>query len=163
MSFRVGQAVVYPTFGLGRIAAIVTKTDLDGQSQAFYEVRGEFSTLWVPVSEAAERGLRRVATQAELAPYRSLLQSQPADLSMDARLRQREIQARLRRGTLQDWCEVVRDLNALGSRSALGEYDVVELRKSRNWLNQEWAVAAGMSTAQAAAEIDRLLRAGSLG
>jgi RNA polymerase-interacting CarD/CdnL/TRCF family regulator len=158
MSFRAGQAVAFPVFGLGRIAAVVTKTDLDGNSQEFYEIAGEYSTLWVPVGEAAQRGLRRLATQAELPQYRAILTSQPSALSGDARLRQREVQTKLKRGTLQDWCEVVRDLSALRGRGALREYDGVELKKSLRWLSQEWAAAAGMSVAQAAAEIDTLLR-----
>lgn len=158
MSFRAGQSVAFPVFGLGRIAAVVNKADLDGNSQEFYEITGEYSTLWVPVGEAVERGLRRLATQAELDQYRAVLTSPPAALSGDARMRQREVQARLKRGTLQDWCEVARDLSALRGRGALGEYDGVELKKSLRWLSQEWAAAAGVSVSHAAAEIDALLR-----
>ena len=158
MPFQIDQRVAYPAFGLGRIAAVVTKSLLDSDRQDFYEVVGEHSTLWVEVTEASARGLRRLAQRVELPQFRNVLRGQPAELSADARQRHKDTQTQLRRGTLQDLCEVVRDLSALSWRKALGEYDAVELKKARSWLCQEWAAADGVSLAKATAEVNALLQ-----
>lgn len=157
MSFEVDQRVVYPVFGLGRIVGLVMKSFLDPEMQEYYEVVGESSTIWVQVSEAAARGLRRLTRPEELPHYRAVLRSQPAKLDPDDRRRHHGILARLKRGTFQDLCEVVRDLNAHGERAALSEYDLVGLEKSRRWLSQEWAAASGLSVDQATTEVNALL------
>ncbi len=158
MTFHTDQRVVYPGFGLGRIATIVTKAMFDAELHEFYEVIGEHSTVWVQVSEAADRGLRRLTRQAELPHFRSLLRGQPVALSPEARLRHRDILARFKRGTLDDLCQIVRDLSAHGWHNVLDEYDVAELKKSQRWLCQEWAVADSVELAQAGTEVNALLR-----
>lgn len=160
MNFRIEQRVAYPAFGLGRVAALVPKSYLDPEVNECYEVVGEHSTIWVQVSEAAARGLRRLTRQGELPLYRSLLRTAPAQLSADASSRFRDSQQRIKGGTLQALCEIVRDLSAYGWRKPMGEYDMLTLKKSRHWLCQEWAAADGVSLSQATAEIDSLLLAG---
>lgn len=154
MSFQIDQRVVYPAFGLGRITGLVTKCFFEAETQEFYEVVGEHSTVWVQVNEAVARGLRRLTRQEELPHYRTVLCSQPIVLSPDSRLRHREVAARLKRCTFQDLCEVVRDLSAHGWQTPLSEYDLVALNKSRHWLCQEWAAADGVPLAQATAEVN---------
>jgi RNA polymerase-interacting CarD/CdnL/TRCF family regulator len=157
MSFQIDQRVIYPAFGLGRIVGRVTKCFLDSEMREFYEVIGEHSTVWVEVSEAAARGLRRLTRPEELSHYRTVLRSQPTKLSTDAWQRHRDTSAHLKRCTFQDLCEVVRDLSAHGWRTSLSEYDVLELNKTRHWLCQEWAAASGGSLVQATAEVNGLL------
>lgn len=158
MSFQIDQRVVYPSFGLGRITGRVTKCFFDSDMQDFYEVVGEYSTVWVQVSEAAARGLRRLTQKAELPHFRTVLRGQPAKMNPDARQRHRAMSARLKRGTMQDLCEIVRDLSAYGWQASLSEYDLVGLNKSRHWLCLEWAAADGVSLAQATTEVNDLLR-----
>jgi RNA polymerase-interacting CarD/CdnL/TRCF family regulator len=160
MSFQIDQRVVYPAFGLGRIAALVKKCFYEADTQDFYEVVGEHSTVWVQVSDASARGLRRLTRRDELPRYRSMLRKAPAELSPDAHQRFRDLQAHLKRGTLQDLCEIVRDVSARGWHRPLGEYDTVGLKKSLNWLCQEWAAADGVSLAEATAEVNALLLEG---
>jgi RNA polymerase-interacting CarD/CdnL/TRCF family regulator len=157
MSFQINQRVLYPVFGLGRITGRVTKDFFGDDTQEFYEVAGEHSTVWVQVSEAATRGLRALTQPAELPHYRAVLRGKPADLSPDERQRHRDISARLKRGKMQDLCEIVRDLSARSCHAQLSVYDLLGLNKSRQWLCEEWAVADGISLAQATAEITGLL------
>jgi len=160
MSFQVGERVAYPAFGLGQIVARVSKSFFDAETQEFYEVAGEYSTVWVQVNEAEARGLRRLTRLEELPQYRAVLAAAPAAVNGDARQRQRDLAARLKRDTFQDLCEIVRDLSAYGRTTPLNAEDTAGLSKSRRWLCQEWAAAAGLSVERAAAEVDRLLAAG---
>jgi len=68
-----------------------------------------------------------------------------------------DISNRLKAGSLQMVCEVVRDLTARGARKRLTQLDTDTLRRARAELEQEWAAAAGISIADAGAEIDALL------
>jgi RNA polymerase-interacting CarD/CdnL/TRCF family regulator len=123
----------------------------------YYEVMGERSTMWVQVDESAARGLRRLTRKEELARYRDLLRRRPEPLSPDKQQRQLSARSQLKRGTLQDLCEMVRDLSGHGWRKPLNEADASALRKGRDALCQEWAAADGVSLADAAAEVDALL------
>ncbi|MBL8056016.1 MAG: hypothetical protein JNK29_04925 [Anaerolineales bacterium] len=160
MSFQVGERVAYPAFGLGRVIARVTKSFFDAETQEFYEVAGEYSTVWVQVNEAEARGRRRLTRREELPRYQAVLAAAPAAVSADARQRQRDLAARLKRDTFQDLCEIVRDLSAYGRAAPLNAEDAAGLQKSRRWLCQEWAAAAGIPFEGATAEVDRLLEAG---
>ncbi len=156
-AFRVGERVVYPPFGVGEIAGVVTKSYFEAETQLYYEVVGERSTVWVAVDEAEVRGLRRLTRKDELTRYRAVLRGRPAQLNPDNRARQLDERSRLKVGTLQALCELVRDLSGLGWQRPLNEADALALRKSRDGLCQEWAAAAGIPLPEATAEINALL------
>jgi RNA polymerase-interacting CarD/CdnL/TRCF family regulator len=123
----------------------------------YYEVMGDRSTMWVQVDESAARGLRRLTRKDELPQYRALLRRQPAPLSQDKQQRQLQLRSQLKRGTLRDLCDMVRDLTGRGWQKPLNEADASALRRSRDALCQEWAAAAGVSLAEATTEINELL------
>jgi CarD family transcriptional regulator len=158
MRFQIGDRVIYPAFGVGRIAAMVTKSFFEAESQLYYEVTGERSTVWVQVEEGTDRGLRRLSRPEDLAHYREVLRGRPADLDADARQRQVDQREKIRRGTLQDVCEVVRDLSGRGWRKPLNESDSGTLRRGSEALYQEWAAVSGVSVDEATTEVAGLLR-----
>lgn len=158
-AFSVNEQVVYPSFGVGRIAAVVKKDYVEDDGQLCYEVIGAHSRLWVPVDQASARGLRRLTRRADLDQFRHILRSAPAPLTADFRQRQKDLRDQLKQGTLQALCEVVRDLHARHLARPLVDYDAEMLRKSLDALCQEWAAVEQVTPAEASAEIERLLRA----
>ena len=56
MSFKVDDRVVYPAFGIGRVVALVPKSFFEAESQMYYEVTGDRSTVWVQIDEGSARG-----------------------------------------------------------------------------------------------------------
>ncbi len=159
MLFQVDERVVYPAVGVGRIVGLVTKRFFAAELLEYYEVVNDRSTVWVEVNEASAKGLRRLTRKEELAHYRSVLRGRPGALNDDSRQRQTDFRSRLRRGTLLDLCETVRDLSARGWAKPLGEYDSAGLRLAREGLCQEWAAADGVSLVEATAEVNLLLLA----
>jgi RNA polymerase-interacting CarD/CdnL/TRCF family regulator len=159
MSFTVGSQVVLPVFGVGHIAGLVAKSFSGAKEEQYYEVTIQQSTVWVLTSTAAGRGMRPVTSKTELARYRRVLRSQPVLLNPDHRQRQIELAGRLKVGLFLDTCEIVRDLNARGWTKPLNETDSSALRKAREGLNREWAIADGVPVGQAAEEVDGLLLA----
>ena len=59
--FHVGQKVVYPTHGVGRIESIEQK-EVSGSRQSFYILRilGNDMTIMVPTGNAERVGLRQL-------------------------------------------------------------------------------------------------------
>jgi RNA polymerase-interacting CarD/CdnL/TRCF family regulator len=158
MHFQIHDQVIYPALGVGRIVGLVTKQLSTAESRQYYEVRGERTTVWVQVDEGDQQGLRPLTRQDELPHFRSVLRGRPADLHADFRQRQLDQRGKLRRGTLQDLCEVVRDLTGRGWRRPLNEADTVNLRRSIEALCLEWAAAADVPLAEATGEVHALLR-----
>jgi RNA polymerase-interacting CarD/CdnL/TRCF family regulator len=155
--FKVGDQVIYPGSGVARIASVKTQSFSEGGARVYYEVVNERSTVWVQADGDNATGLRPLTRRDELPRYRAVLRGRPATLNQDPRQRRVDTLNQLKRGTLQDICEVVRDLSARGWLKPLGEGDTTGLRRSRGGLCEEWAAAAGVSLEEATAEINALL------
>ncbi len=159
MQFKIGDRVVHPIYGIGHIVEIEEKRFAQQGAQWYYKVTLPKRTLWLPVETQEVSGLRLVTPKSELAHYRDLLKSPPIPLERNHHRRHLALVSRLREGSFQVVCEVVRDLTAWGWRKPLGQTDTATLQKARNSLYQEWATASGVSTIEAIKEIDSLLQA----
>jgi CarD family transcriptional regulator len=159
MQFKVGDFLVHPIYGVGDIVKIEEKRFSEIGARLYYEIALPRSTMWIPVEAQATVGLRLVTAKSDLDRYRDLLKSRPVPLNNDQpQRRHMELVRRLKQGSFQVTCEVVRDLTASGWRKPLGPRDKTTLQKTRERLCQEWAIAAGISIAEAIKEIKSLLR-----
>jgi CarD family transcriptional regulator len=159
MEFKIDELVVHPQHGVGRIVKLETRQFGSGSSHLYYEISIPDGTFWVQV-EGSSCGLRKITTKGELSKYRDLLRSRPDPLHEHHRQRQIEIFERLRQGTFQARCEVVRDLSALGWQKPLGEGNATLLRHAYQALYEEWAMADGVSLSEATREVESLLKEG---
>lgn len=157
MQFKIGDPVVHPVYGIGHIVEIEEKRFSEQGTRLYYKITLPKRTLWMPVEAHEVSGLRLVTTKSELNQYRYLLKSPPVPLHTNHQRRQLELINRLKQGSFQVVCEVVRDLTAWSWRKPLGRMDTVTLQKTRQNLYQEWAAAASVSTLEAIKEIDSLL------
>ena len=157
MQLKVGDLVVHPTYGVGRIVEIEEKKFSEKGVHLYYKVILPKRTVWIPVEAQEASGLRLVTAKSDLDHYRNLLKSPPVLLDKNHHRRHLELVSRLKQGSFQALCEVVRDLTAWGWRKPLGQTDTATLQKTRQSLYQEWATAAGVSTTEAIKEIDSLL------
>ena len=160
MMFQVNDQVVHATCGVGRIVGLVTRSFAPGESRLYYEVSGQRGTAWVPADDGPAAGLRALAGVSDLVHFRGVLSGRPANLHADFRQRQLDVRRRLKSATLQDVCEVVRDLAGRGWLKPLNEADANLLRVTTAALCDEWAAAAGITAGQAAAEVSALLNQG---
>lgn len=158
MQFKVGDFLVHPIYGLGDIVKIEEKRFAEIGARLYYEIALPTSTIWIPVEAQATVGLRSVTAKSDLDRYRDLLKSPPVPLNNDQpQRRHMELARRLKQGSFQVMCEVVRDLTALGWQKSLSPRDKAILQQTRERLCQEWAIAAGMSIAEAIKEVKSLL------
>jgi RNA polymerase-interacting CarD/CdnL/TRCF family regulator len=157
MQFKIGDMVVLPTRGIGQIKEVEEKNFSEQGARLYYKVALSEHTIWIPVETHQISGLRPVTVKGELDQYRTLLKSPPIPLELNHHRRHLELIKRLKEGSFQIICEVVRDLTAWSWRKPLGQADTSILQKTRQSLYQEWATAAGVSTIEAIEEVDSLL------
>jgi len=159
MEFKIGDQVVHPHYGLGQVVKLEVRQFEPGVSRQYYEVSIPGSTLWVPLDQPTS-GLRKLTVKGKLADCRRLLASAPAPLTEDPRMRQSELSAHLKQGTITAHCEVVRDLSAAGWHKTLSGPISTFLRVTLDVLCQEWAAVEGISVEEAARQIDACLLQG---
>lgn len=157
LTFKIGERVVHPQHGVGDIVKLEDREFERGKVHRYYEISiPGGSTVWVPV-DLSDSGLRRLANKSALAHCREILASKPMPVTEDGRVRQSELVARLKQGTIAVQCEVVRDLSAFVAHKAAYGTITVFLEATLRVLCQEWALVEGISTADAAVQISLLL------
>lgn len=158
MTFNIGDFVVHPAHGVGRVVRQELKRFApQTEASLYYEITIEKGVVWVPVEPHGANGLRPLVKSGALPQFRNILRAQPRVLNQDRRMRQLELNARLKPGTFQAMCEVVRDLTARSWKSALGDTDVALLRRVQDHLYREWAAVEGVTVTEAAQEVQALL------
>lgn len=157
LTFNIGETVVHPQHGVGRVAKLEDREFERGKSRTYYEISmPSGSTVWVPV-DRADTALRKVARKSELARCREILRAHPLPLTQDGRIRQSDLVARLKGCTIAAQCEVVRDLSAFVSHKPAYGTITGFLEAIQGTLYQEWAVVEGISIFEATSEINSLL------
>lgn len=157
LTFEIGDTVVHPQYGVGNVVRLEDREFERGSIRRYYEISiPGGSTVWVPV-DLLNSGLRPLAGKSELAHCREILKSHPQRLTEDGRIRQPELVARLKRGTIAAHCEVVRDLSAFVAHKPAYGTITAFLEATQRVLYQEWGMIEGITVGEAAAEINSLL------
>ena len=156
VKLEVGDRVVHPQYGVGQVVKLDEREFEPGVMRRYYEIAIPGSTLWVPL-DMPTFGLRKLTVKSEIARCRKILQSPPLPLTEDSRLRQSDLAARLKEGTITAHCEVVRDLAAYGAHKPLSGTIAAFLRVTEEVLSQEWATVEGITVSEAVFEIGVLL------
>ena len=156
MKLEIGDRVVHPQYGVGHVAKLEDREFEPGLMRRYYEISIPGSTLWVPLDQPTF-GLRKLAGRREIDRCRQILSSRPLPLTEDSRLRQSDLSARLKAGTIVAHCEVVRDLSAYGAHKPISGTIAAFLRVAQDVLCQEWAMVEGITPAEANVEISLLL------
>ena len=110
MQFKVGDYVVHFSYGPGQVVNLEKKQLFGGEARLYYEIMTPKNAVWVPVETDAKATLRSVTSKSDLSTYRQILKSKPATLNKEHRVRHLELTDRLKYGSFQVLCEVVRDL-----------------------------------------------------
>jgi CarD family transcriptional regulator len=160
VQLEIGDQVFHPIHGVGKVVAVKALA-LDGEkSRWYYEVALANSTIWVLIEPLGIGRLRRITPRDELARYRALLKSEPTSLNKNFRLRQVDLTDRMKSGSFQAICEIVRDLRARQLSKPLTDYESTLLKKTHDMLVQEWAATTRTTQREAAKTVEELLTEG---
>ena len=112
LPFSVGDYVVYPTHGVGKVVAVATE-EIAGFELKLFVIKfaTEKMTLRVPVSKVVESGLRKISTREKMESAMTTLRGRArAKRTMWSR-RAQEYAAKINSGDPVAIAEVVRDLH----------------------------------------------------
>lgn len=117
LSFAVGDYVVYPKHGLGRVVEL-QETEIAGASLQLYVLRFEKEkmTVRVPVTKAESVGMRKLSSAKTLEDAMATLRGKPKIKRTMWSRRAQEYEAKINSGDLISIAEVVRDLHRAESQ-----------------------------------------------
>jgi len=159
MQFKTGDYVVHPTHGVGNIVRLEQRRLVGDETRLYYVIVADKSTVWVPVDTDQAARLRPVTPRRDLDRYRRMLKGDPITLQKDHVKRRTEILERLKQGSFEAMCALVRDLTARARLKPLSEAEMALLQKLRLDLCREWAVVDDVPVEEAIREVDALLSA----
>ncbi len=164
MQFSVGDIVVHPHHGPGRISA-VERWDVDDEDRQYYlvEIPSQSMTVHIPVDKADEAGLRPAISPSRLPQVLSTLRRKPRLLPDDYKERQEQIDATIREGQILPLARAARDLTWHRERAHLTKRDADLLRQVQDLLAAEMALVSGDDLANSIELIDSTLAAALAG
>jgi RNA polymerase-interacting CarD/CdnL/TRCF family regulator len=156
MEFQIDQWVMHSAHGLGRVQGIEERT-VNGGVSLYYVVQVGDLTIWVPVDENIQHRLRLPKAANEFKAIIAVL-SEPAEaLPEDFRLRNSQLQARLKGGDAEAQCKVIRDLTAHRQGRTWSTHDRTLVTTVRKLLIGEWCHSLSISREEAELELQRSL------
>ncbi len=109
--FQVGQAVVYPTHGVGKVEKIEERKIL-GNKKLYYFIRLDNigMVVMIPVEHSSKARLRLVSNSKSIDSVVNVLDSPTENIRLDWKIRYSTNNEKLKEGSLKSISEVVRDL-----------------------------------------------------
>jgi CarD family transcriptional regulator len=158
MTFQIGDKVVYPNQGVGTIENISIRT-FGSASERFYLLRLGCSsmTVMVPISHAANVGLRRVTKDREISRILSYLANGWSSVVGDWKLRFKENTVKMQSGNLYQAAEVLKELLQVHIDKPLSFREKKMLERARHMLLSEISISRSVSEILAAGMVDRAL------
>jgi len=150
MEFSVGDHVVHPKYGAGKITG-AEQIDLVKGFEHYYAIEIEEKGLIVrvPVRKMDELGVRPVMAQSRLKRVLDTLRGAPRQLSADYKIRQAGTKEKLRTGRPLKIAEVVRDLTWHKRQKNLSGTESRLLDRGRELLAIEMALVTDTKPAEA--------------
>jgi len=160
MQFSVGDKVVHPHHGPGRITGVESREILDGAKRYYViEIPGQGLTVHLPAQSAEDLGVRMAMSQSRFLRVLSMLRGKPHPLPEDYRERQEQIGARLKTGRVMQLTTVVRDLTWHRERGHLTRKDSDYLKQGRDLLAAEMALVSGNAVSDTSKLIEATMTA----
>ena len=109
--FNIGDKVVYPLHGAGRIEAIEEKAILD-EKQSYYIIKmpGEVKVM-VPTNKAEEIGVRSIIDQEGALKVIKILEEESTEMSTNWNKRYRDNMEKMKTGNIYEVADIVRNLS----------------------------------------------------
>ena len=160
LSFDVGDFVVYPKHGVGRVIEL-QKQEIAGMSLELYVLRFEKErmTLRVPTNKAEAVGMRKLSSDKTMREAMETLKGKPKVKRTMWSRRAQEYEAKINSGDLVSIAEVTRDLFRADDQpeQSYSERQIFEAAASR--LARELAAMEGLDEKAALEKILEILRA----
>jgi CarD family transcriptional regulator len=159
MEFEVGDGVMYPSRGAGRITGVEHIELVEGFEHYYViDIPSERLVVRVPVRKVEDLGLRPVMSQTRLEDVLDVLRSKPDKLADDYKERQLLIDEDIKTGNAMRMAAVIRDLTGRLREHYLTKRDSDLLSQARDLLVTEMAVATDREVSAVQEDIDLALQ-----
>jgi CarD family transcriptional regulator len=163
MAFRIGEKVVYPNQGVGTIENIGVRCS-GSNPEKYYLLRFGFggATVMIPLSNAANIGLRRVTQDREISRILSFLANGARAATAEWKARFKENTEKMDSGDLLKVAEVFKDLLSIHNEKPLSFREKKMLDRARRMLTAEISTARAIPEIHAAGLLRRALEKAGL-
>ncbi len=153
--FTVGDKVVYPSHGVGRIEALEEKEIAGQKIQCFVlSIIGKELKIIVPVSNSKKVGLRQIIDEEEVEKIFDILRDEINNMPPKWNKRYNFNMDKIRTGSIYEIAEVFKNLTRLGRKKELSFGERKMLDSTRELIVMEIAHSKRIGTAQAESLID---------
>lgn len=164
MSFKIGDKVVYPNYGVTVVERITGERleGPDGAVQQCYHLRliANNAQIMVPTNNSDLVGLRPLCGSSEIREVFTVLENGLIDTYKDWKGRYKQNLDKMRTGDLLEVSEVLKNLRLVSERKSLSFREKKMFEKARNFLVSEVAHVRDIAEDQAGKEIDQALSTG---
>ena len=158
IKFKVGDKVVYPHHGAGKVLKKEKKVLL-GEKREYLTIQilHNDMTVMVPCENTGVAGLRRVIDHATVKKVVSVLQDDVSDMPGNWNRRFKHNREKIRTGDIFELAEVIRNLSALESEKGLSSGEKQMFVRAKRILASEFMYALDMDEEAAEEHVDSLL------
>jgi CarD family transcriptional regulator len=161
VDFAVGDTVVYPAHGVGRIVAREQRAVGGGRQPVVVVALADGLTVSLPLDRAQSQ-LRPLASEADLGRVRQILRQEAVPSDKTWLVRRAELRDKLAHGRLVELAEIIRDSAprqpaTAGTKGAAGTEERNLFRQAYRVLSAEIAAVRGIDPPEADRWIERQL------
>ena len=158
IDFEVGDSVVYPHHGAGKVLRKEEKEVL-GESREYLTIKilHNDMTVMVPTENAALAGLRRVIDEETVKKVLAVLQDECSEMPKNWNRRFKHNRDKIKTGDIYELAEVVRNLALRESEKGLSSGEKQMYTRAKKILASELMYALDKDEAEAEAYLDGLL------
>lgn len=151
-----GDWIVHCHHGVGQIQGSV-EMQISGESNLYYKVETEKSTMWIPVDKGDEEWFRPVTPRSEFQKILDILKKPPRAMASHHKRRHSRIKNVKSENSLAAIARTVRDLYARQKNKSLNNTEQRALRRLTNRLLAEWSVCMNMEQEEARQKLHTIL------
>jgi CarD family transcriptional regulator len=162
VDFEIGDSVVYPHHGAGKVLKKEMKTVL-GESREYLTVKilHNDMTVMVPTENAAAAGLRRVMDEETILKVMVVLQDECSVMPKNWNRRFKHNRDKIKTGDIYDLADVVRNLAVREHQKGLSTGEKQMFTRARRILASEMMYALGMDEEQVDAHLSSVILEGA--
>ncbi|MGA1864617.1 MAG: CarD family transcriptional regulator [bacterium] len=155
--FEVGEEIVYPTLGVGKVEAIEER-EIQGNKQQYYILRilADNSMIMVPTDNAETVGLRQLIGPDEVNKVFEILKGDIEEMSANWTRRYKDNLDRIKSGSIFQMAAVLRNLSLLKQQRELSFGEKKMLEDTKELIVVELSHAQKITSLEATQLIDRI-------
>jgi CarD family transcriptional regulator len=158
--FNIGDLVVYPAHGVGKIESIETR-NIAGKKQDYYIMRilDNGMKIMIPIPNAAAVGLRELINFGDIPKVYEILKTREISINGGTwNRRYRSYMEKIKTGSIYELAEVLRDLTVLKGDKELSFGERKMLDTARGLLLKELSIVREVTENELEEEIREILK-----